>query len=464
MNKGYDETSSTDIERYAKRLIGHTFREVVEADFQNTLSKVGDDGGFNKKGGLGVLLEERFFHYKANSDSRPDFDKAGVELKVSPYKINSKNEKVAKERLVIAMIDYMNVVNESFDDSHMWLKARLMLLIYYLYKKEICDRLDYRIDYVSLFTPPKEDIAIIKADFETIVEKIKSGKAHELSEGDTMYLAACTKASDSRVRRPQPFSNIPAKPRAFSLKSSYMTYVLNNCIIPGEHKVDAIITDDKIVSFDRYVTDKISKYKGYSIEKLCDIFDISPDNRDYKSVGAVLAYRILGVKSNFAEEFIKAGIKVKTIRVRNNGIIKESMSFPTMKFCEIAQEEWEDSTFYHYLTETRFFFVIYKEDDDGILRLEGCKFWNIPYNDLKEVETVWRKTKQLVSGELQISFVDGKYKSNFPKQSENTVCHVRPHGRNASDVDILPDGRLFPKQCFWLNRDYIRKQISDLLD
>ena len=39
-----------------------------------------------RKGGLGELVEERFFHYQTNNDARPDFDKAGVELKVTPYK------------------------------------------------------------------------------------------------------------------------------------------------------------------------------------------------------------------------------------------------------------------------------------------------------------------------------------------------------------------------------------------
>ena len=130
MNNEYDRSNPKSIERYAQALIGRTFRDVVENDTYDA-SSIEDDGGFNKKGGLGVLLEERFFHYKANSDSRPDFDEAGVELKVTPYKYNSKSEKVAKERLVITMIDYMNVVNEAFGDSHLWLKARIMLLIYY---------------------------------------------------------------------------------------------------------------------------------------------------------------------------------------------------------------------------------------------------------------------------------------------------------------------------------------------
>lgn len=97
------------------------------------------------------------------------------------------------------MIDYFSVVEEKFEDSHMWNKARLILLIYYLYQQDIRSRLDYKIGYAKLFSPPETDIKIIKNDFEIIVEKIKSGKAHELSEGDTMYLGAAPKAATSRI-------------------------------------------------------------------------------------------------------------------------------------------------------------------------------------------------------------------------------------------------------------------------
>lgn len=463
METAYDKTSAKSIEEYARLLIGKTFQDVIEADsdgFSNL-----DDGGFSKKGGLGNLLEERYFHYGSNSDARPDFPEAGVELKTTPYRINSNGEKVAKERLVITMIDYMNVINEAFNESHLWLKARLMLLVYYLYQKEISNRLDYRIDYVSLFTPPDEDLEIIREDYEKIVSKIRNGLAHELSEADTMYLAACTKSSDSSVRRQQPNSDIPAKPRAFSLKSSYMTYVLNNYVIPSSSqasKVDAIVSNGHIVSFDKYVYDKIAEYRGCSIEELCNKFNI-PADTPAKNLGALIAYRILGVKSNSAEEFIKAGIKVKTIRVNTNNTITESMSFPAMSFEKIASEEWEDSDFYQLLTGTKFFFVVFKYDENNTLRLLGCKFWNIPGSGLQEVESVWNKTKQLINGGLVIERVNGKYTSNFPKASENPVSHVRPHARNAEDVDVLPDGRVFPKQCFWLNNSYILSQIQDLL-
>ena len=39
---------------------------------------------------------------------------------------------------------------------------------------------------------------IIKDDYEKIVRKIQNGRAHELSEGDTMYLGACTKGATAK--------------------------------------------------------------------------------------------------------------------------------------------------------------------------------------------------------------------------------------------------------------------------
>ena len=135
------------------------------------------------------------------------------------------------------------------------------------------NRLDYKINYSKLFSPPKEDLEIIKNDYETIINKIKAGKAHELSEGDTLYLGAATKSSTSSKRRNQPFSSIPAKPRAFSFKSSYMTYVLNTYIAPNKTTYEPIIKNmDEIegTTFKEYITSKIDYYIGKSDKDLCE--------------------------------------------------------------------------------------------------------------------------------------------------------------------------------------------------
>ncbi len=466
----YDRSDPISIEAYSQKLIGKTFREIWEIDNARQSMVVSEDDaqyGLSEvaetkrnKGNLGQIIEEKFFHYECNSDSRADFYEAGVELKVTPYRIKQNGSLAAKERLILTMIDYFQVVNETFEESHLWKKSRLILLIYYLYSKEVKYNLDYKIGYSRLFTPPRQDVKIIRHDYNIIVSKIKAGKAHELSEGDTLYLGAAPKAATSRDRRKQPFSHELAKPRAFAFKNSYMTYVLNNYIASGRSTYDSIVQDETVDSFEDYVVEKIDRYRGYSLNDLCTEFEIEIDNRP-KNLEAMLAYRILGIRSNHAEEFEKASIVVKTIRIGKNEKIRESMSFPTFRFKDLIKEDWENSTFGNYLRETRFLFVVYKFDKDNILRLRGCQFWNIPYDDLEtDVKNVWEKTKKVINDGLQVEIINGKRTNNLPKASENPVCHVRPHAKNAQDTYELPDGRQYPKQCFWLNNTYIYDQID----
>lgn len=472
MNRNYDEKNSKSIERYAQRLIGKTFQYILDLD--NSLQNeeihepsfksylvIEEEERKHYKGKLGQLIEEKYFHYHCNSDSDADFKEAGVELKVTPYKINQNGKQVAKERVSLTMINYMDVVKESFFNSHLWKKCGLILFIWYQYNGKDASPFNQSIDYVQLFTPVGEDLKIIIHDFEIIVDKIKAGKAHELSEADTMYLGAAPKASNVNQTRPQPFSPIPARLRAFTYKNSYMTYLLNNYFIPGKKKYEKIITEVTNTPFEEYVVAKINAYRGWSAPDLAKKFGVNLKSKDAQ---ANIAFRILGIKNNKAEEFIKAGIVVKTIRIQHKGSIKENMSFPAFKFKELVDETWEDSTFGNYLRETKFLFVVFKFDEDNNLYLQGCQFWNIPYKDLEnDVRKVWEKTRKIIDEGMVIERKNGKYKNNLPKGSENWICHVRPHGQNSSDTYELPDGRMYPKQCFWLSNNYIYSQLKEEL-
>lgn len=492
--KLYDETNPISIENYAKKLIGKTFNDVLKDytkyESELLISEEKEEYAENhenkkRKGGLGDLIEECYFHYKCNNDSRPDFPDAGVELKVTPYKINKNKTLSAKERLIITMIDYFKIVEENFEDSHLWNKSQLILLIYYLYSKDIKNRLDYKINYAKLFTPPQEDLEIIKNDFKIIVDKIKAGKAHELSEGDTMYLGAATKSASSSNRRGQPFSDIPAKPRAFSFKASYMTYVLNNFIVPNKTTYEPIIKDAselKFNTFEEIIINKINSYAGKTDEELCKIF-----NREYndnKAQWIDLAYRMLGIKSNKAEEFEKANITVKALRIESKDKIVESSPLPTFKFKELVEETWEKSKLFNYLDQQKFLFVVYKKDGDRYV-LKGAQLWNIPYDDLNTtVREGWENIRNVIIDGVKFTpktYKNGKiiYSNNLPNKESNRVIHIRPHAQKSAyrfedgteignisrDANELPDGRYITNQSFWLNNTYVLSQLNkNLLD
>ena len=158
----YDKTDPKSIEEYAKQLIGHTFEEVLSwnlSDIKNETAKSYD--AKQRKGGLGNLIEEQFFGIKANSESRPDIPEAGVEIKTSCFEKKRDGSLRAGERLVLGMIDYNTPIESDFYASHLWSKTEQMLLIYYLRNKKLPSNLQYKIDFVSLFTPPEEDMKII---------------------------------------------------------------------------------------------------------------------------------------------------------------------------------------------------------------------------------------------------------------------------------------------------------------
>ena len=412
------------------------------------------------KGAIGTVIEESWFGYSPNSESEPDFPEAGVELKVTPY-IRGRNGIRAKERLVCNIINYMEEYDKTFDTSAFWHKCNTMLLMSY---EHLADRPkgDFRIDEAILFSFPEEDLIIIEHDWETIINKVRAGKAHEISEGDTLYLAACTKGANASSVRPQPFSPIMAKQRAYSLKSSYMTQILNKFIF-GDVQNPRIIRHWSVLqhcTFEDYIIKKVSEFYGRTQQELKAFFGIESNA---KSLNEILLARMLNVSGRIAytEEFQKAGIVPKTIRVQYDGSIRESMSFPTFDFIELSNEDdWEESNLYNYLAPTKFMFVIFQQRADGQYVFDRVMFWNIPNEDLKQVRLVWERTVHIIREGVQLIPTARGISNNLPKKTENPVAHVRPHGIDASDKLPLPDGRMMTKQCFWLNNTYIAEQIN----
>lgn len=478
----YDRSDAKSIEEYGKKLIGKSFTDVLmyqhltEGDYEKYIEQYGNP---RRKGGLGNFLEEVYFGYKANSDSRADFHEAGVELKVSPYEINKKKQLRVGERLVLTMISYTKPVEHDFITSHLWEKVEKILLVYYLRNRDIQCNLDYRIDYVSLFSPSATDLEIIKQDYKIIIDKVESGRAHELSESDTMYLAACTKGSTAEKSTvPQEYYNPSqiAKKRAFSFKQSYMNIILKQMIENISDEMESII-DDSITlensTFSEYISHLINKHSGKSDKQLCHEF-----NREYNNNKAQwndLSYRMLGIKSNKAIEFVKANIVVKTIRVEKNGKIKENISLPHFKFMDLIQEEWDDSTIHNYFDETKFLFIVFKKQGSEYI-LSHCKLWNMPKAHLEQhVKVCWNNTINIVKEGIQFTKKGNIIKNNLPNSSDNKIMHVRPHAQKSAyqlkdgyksgslttDGDLLPDGQWMTKQSFWLNNSYIKEEIIE---
>jgi DNA mismatch repair protein MutH len=460
MNRNYDINSADSIIDYAKELKGLTLRAACEIE---------DEYKIKDKGGYGKTTEKYYFKYEPNSDAEPDFKEAGLELKCSPLKELKRGGYNSKERLVLNIIDYLEVYKEDFENSSFWKKNAHLLLIFYLHDKEK-HLLDYLIKLVDDWKYPAEDLEIIKQDWEKINQKIKEGKAHELSEGDTFYLGACTKGSTAaKSFRDQPFNSEKAKQRAYSLKQGYVNHIIAN-IAQEETAVYGKIIEqpevlEKVRSIEEIVILKFHPFYGKSAEQIEQELGLEL-NQKAKSYFANLTNAILGLElGQKIEEFEKADIQVKTIRLKENDLPKEDISFPTFEYQELVETDWEDSDFKNIL-ESKFFFVFYQFEGENLI-LRKVKFWNMPYSDIVEAKSVWQEmVKTVTSGEIVKEVTEkGVRKTYFPKKTENRISHVRPHARNAADTYELPVADKltglteYTKHCFWLNASYVKDEI-----
>jgi len=456
-----DITSADSIIDFAKLLKNQTLRQACGEEI--------DKHGYKGKGNFGQILEKFYFGYEPNSDAEPDFKEAGIELKSSPLKTLRNGEFRSKERLVLNIINYLEVHKENFETSSFWKKNAHLLLVFYLHDKDL-DLLDYMIKLVDGWKYPNEDLKIIKRDWELINQKIKDGKAHELSEGDTFYLGACTKGSTAlKSFRNQPFNKEQAKQRAYSLKQGYVNHIIAN-IAQEEAAVYGKIIErpeilEEVRSIEEIVILKFHPFYGKSAEQIEQELGLEL-NQKAKSYFANLTNAILGIElGKKIEEFEKADIQVKTIRLKENNLPKEDISFPTFEYQELVETDWEDSDFKNIL-ESKFFFVFYQFEGENLI-LRKVKFWNMPHSDILEAKSVWEEMVKTVSnGEIVKEVTDkGIRKTNFPKKTENRVSHVRPHARNAADTYELPVADKltglteFTKQCFWLNASYVKDEI-----
>ncbi|MDS0525911.1 Sau3AI family type II restriction endonuclease [Clostridium sp. SHJSY1] len=476
-----------------REVIGVPFKDIDKSD---KLKEV--------KGGAGKMIEQDWFSIENNSESEPDFVEAGVELKVTPYFINSKGIR-AKERLVCNIINYEKENLDDFYKSSYWKKNETTLLMSYhdvspeinaQRKKEKKNSLSaeekyelkkqFTIEEVALFKIPEKDLKIIKNDWMIIADKIKNNNAHELSESDTMYLAACTKGStaEKSLRKQRDVNAVKARERAYSLKPSYMTYILNSYIY-GEEIDENIIKDTENIDnidLEEYLRNKLKPYFGKSQAEMKKELGISSNSKSLNQLLISKALNITDVENS--SEFKKAGIKIKTIRVEHDGNkIEQHMSFPYVKFMDLINEEWEESSTKENMIEQKYMLVIFKKDEmynkdknnkeytQNHLFFNNIMLWQVSESDAAEVKKVWEKAREVIkegAGLREKTWGNRtRMENDLPKASENRVSHMRPHtsksGYTADSPygDLLPSGRYMTKQCFWFNREFILEQIKN---
>ena len=224
-------------------------------------------------------------------------------------------------------------------------------------------------------------------------------------------------------------------------------------------------------TFENIVLRRFDDYRGLTYEQLCNKIGKRYDSS--KDKYARIASRIVMGQfkvANLSEEFKKAGLQLKTIRIEADGGIHESMSFENINYSEVYDtEDWLDSRLYE-IFSGRFLFVLFKADGGQIeyYNNQGKRiventyafykafFWTMPLEDLEQAEKYWQHIRKTILG--------NHIHPDFFNSPKNKRFHVRPKGRNASDLTINPnnpEGEKVKKYCYWFNNDYVREIVNN---
>lgn len=193
-----------------------------------------------------------------------------------------------------------------------------------------------------------------------------------------------------KILRQQPFSEIPAKKRAYSFKQGYVNHIIASIANENKGIYGKLIPNVEVakkLTIEEIVISKFKPFYGKTEQEIVNILKIEI-NTKAKNFYANLTKVILGIElDKEIEEFEKAEIIVKTVRLKENNLPKEDISFPNFKYEEIVNQDWEDSDF-AFILEHKFLFVFFQFENEKLV-LRKVKFWNMPYKDLIEVEKVW---------------------------------------------------------------------------
>lgn len=168
------------------------------------------------KGWLGQAIEI-YLGSSAGNKAIPDFPNLGIELKTLPIGVNNK----PTESTFICSISL--TTQETWESSRCYNKLRSILWI----PVEGLTTIPYmqrRIGHGFLWQPSKDDLVILKADWQYFSDKIAFGEIADISSHQGRYLQIRPKAANAKAlcnSYNQEGNKVKTLPRGFYLRSSF---------------------------------------------------------------------------------------------------------------------------------------------------------------------------------------------------------------------------------------------------
>lgn len=145
---------------------------------------------------------------------------------------------------------------------------------------------------------------------------------------------------------------------------------------------------------------------------------------------------------------LKESYNLKVIRVGDDGVPAEDISFSSFREQELALQSWHTSSLRESWSRP-FLFVAFSISKTCRERFLGAAFCSIPEDELDgRVRETWHAT---------LAAIVGGQRHAAPKKSQSPFF-VRNH---AAERSVSPDGEVTTPLAFWLSRNYVMALLED---
>ena len=447
----FKKDSIESILSYARGLEGKSLLDIIPNQTR-----------FHSYGNMQDALAELFFFSKYQS-GEPFFKEAGLGFKAIPLHSVTENEFTVFNNVFLDEINSKRIQIEKFNNSSFWKNSSQILFVFYRQESKE-SYFNFRIELARIWEPSGSDLNIIKQDWETIKNRINTSKGGNFLLGDTFYLG-CEKTSayrktNSQVQHPIKTRN---KKIFYVLKKKYISNFINSA---KSNNIKSVVSELKRPGKEYLkVVDEFEKYYDLNVDAIYEHLGFSM-NKKAKGYYSTLTRAIIGnISERELSEFYDSRTVIRTVRLDENFKPTQNISFPAFNFIDIANNDWDSSSFKSIL-EQNFFFVFFKYKENELL-LKRVVSWKMDKSDLLEAKKVYDRTREVImNGAIVKSIsIKGIRKTNFPGLRFSEVCHVRPHAQNTEDVLKLPVNDTYTnlthytKHSFWLNASYIKNRI-----
>lgn len=434
----------------------------------------------------GDVIEQSVLEYPADTKQEPDLNVSGVatELKTTGIRKAKKSKDYeAKEPLSVTAVSPEKIVNEEFENSIFWDKAKNMLFVYYLYDSEntvkASEYANFRIIGHQFNEFNDEDKQTLCNDWTVVRDFIRKVRDNNLDK-ETEFPKISKLRDEMMMLDTAP--KYPNSPR-FRLKRSVVTNIYQKKF--GKELEELPKEYLSFGDIDNECHDLTEVLRGMTIEELSRKPELNFKGKlNNKSVGEQLVINMFGGNSKSFKDvdiFNKAGIICKTITLTRKGANTEQMKLFKIDFDEILDDsvDFDNSSFRDYFAQHQFLCVVFEEPShDAPLKDNVFKgFKRISFDDEfinDNVKPVWEEIRNLITNNKLINEIKydktgkpiinktGVVKSapNFPKQ-RNGLVFVRGSSNDSTGKPLVINSIEMYPQYIWIKGKCIVNKLEN---